>query len=483
MHQQPSLGESFRRRLRDNLCSCSCSTAETPAGPEKTAMPPGSALSQHQLDRVKVAKVALEAYYHNLAAQHTDRVKRYELLEQTMDEEELNLDQKQERREQHSQKETEFLRVRRARLTVDDFEPLKVIGKGAFGQVRLVQKRDTGHIYAMKILKKADILEKDQVAHSRAERDIMAKADNAWVVKMYYSFQDQSSLYLVMEFLPGGDIMSLLIKRDTLTEVETQFYIGECLLALDSIHRMGFIHRDVKPDNLLLDSRGHLKLSDFGLCTGLKKAHRTDFYRNLSAAQPADFAWHPTDSRHRAESWKHRRRQLAYSTVGTPDYIAPEVFSNSGYNKSVDFWSVGVIMFEMLVGFPPFCSDTPQETYRKVMRWRETLCFPPEIPVSKEAREAIQSLCCDAQQRLGDLAEVKLEAFFSDLDWDHLRERPAAITVNIKAIDDTSNFDQFPDADLKWPTTTAEKGHERYRKDLAFINYTYKAFAAFADPQ
>uniref|UniRef100_A0A1I8HJZ7 non-specific serine/threonine protein kinase n=1 Tax=Macrostomum lignano TaxID=282301 RepID=A0A1I8HJZ7_9PLAT len=464
----PSLGESFRRRLRDNLCSCSCSTAETPAGPEKTAMPPGSALSQHQLDRVKVAKVALEAYYHNLAAQHTDRVKR-----------------SRSAREQHSQKETEFLRVRRARLTVDDFEPLKVIGKGAFGQVRLVQKRDTrAHL-------RHENPEEGGHPGEGSGGPFPRRAGHHGQGRQCLGGEDVLLIPGPVQPVPGDgipawrDMMSLLIKRDTLTEVETQFYIyiGECLLALDSIHRMGFIHRDVKPDNLLLDSRGHLKLSDFGLCTGLKKAHRTDFYRNLSAAQPADFAWHPTDSRHRAESWKHRRRQLAYSTVGTPDYIAPEVFSNSGYNKSVDFWSVGVIMFEMLVGFPPFCSDTPQETYRKVMRWRETLCFPPEIPVSKEARETIQSLCCDAQQRLGDLAEVKLEAFFSDLDWDHLRERPAAITVNIKAIDDTSNFDQFPDADLKWPTTTAEKGHERCRKDLAFINYTYKAFAAFADPQ
>lgn len=210
-------------------------------------------------------------------------------------------------------------------------------------------------MYAMKILRKADMLEKEQVlvfdmaqlknlfdlllsnlqvAHVRAERDILAEADHQWVVKMYYSFQDPVNLYLIMEFLPGGieniiemtqaevcmslfdvsgDMMTLLMKRDTLSEECTQFYIAETALAIDSIHKLGFIHRDIKPDNLLLDARGHIKLSDFGLCTGLKKSHRTDFYRDLSQAKPSDFApSNPMDSKRRAESWKKNRRALAY---------------------------------------------------------------------------------------------------------------------------------------------------------------------------
>merc|ERR1711936_29308 len=130
-------------------------------------------------------------------------------------------------------------------------------------------------VYAMKVLRKSEMVEKEQVAHVRAERDILVEVDHTWVVKMFYSFQDQENLYLVMEFLAGGDVMTLLMKKDTLSEDAAQFYIAETALAIQTIHNLGFIHRDIKPDNLLLDSRGHVKLSDFGLCTGLKKSHRT----------------------------------------------------------------------------------------------------------------------------------------------------------------------------------------------------------------
>ena len=137
-----------------------------------------------------------------------------------------------------------------------------------------------------------------------------------------------------------------------------------------------------------------MKLSDFGLCTGLKKSHRTEFYRDLSQAQvkTSDFTMNPMDSKRKAETWKSKRRALAYSTVGTPDYIAPEVFLQTGYDKSCDWWSLGVIMFEMLIGYPPFCSETPQETYRKVMNWKTTLEFPPEVPISETATKTIMRL-------------------------------------------------------------------------------------------
>ncbi|XP_059491134.1 serine/threonine-protein kinase tricornered isoform X1 [Neocloeon triangulifer] len=452
---------------------------------EMAASESGVGFSGHTLDKATKAKVTLENYYSNLIAQHIERKKRLAKLEESLKDDALSEQQRQEKRQQHAQKETEFLRLKRSRLGVEDFEALKVIGRGAFGEVRLVQKKDTGHVYAMKILRKADMLEKEQVAHVRAERDVLVEADHQWVVKMYYSFQDPVNLYLIMEFLPGGDMMTLLMKKDTLSEECTQFYIAETALAIDSIHKLGFIHRDIKPDNLLLDARGHIKLSDFGLCTGLKKSHCTDFYRDLSQAKPSDFNFlgsatsSPMDSKRRAESWKKNRRALAYSTVGTPDYIAPEVFLQTGYGQACDWWSLGVIMYEMLIGYPPFCSENPQETYRKVMNWRDTLVFPPEVPISEEAKDTILRFCCEAERRLGSVRgaeELKSAPFFRGVDWEHIRERPAAIAVEVRSIDDTSNFDDFPDVKLEIPAApTIPEGEANY-KDWVFINYTFKRF-------
>jgi len=465
-------------------------------------------LSGHTVDKATKAKVTLENYYSNLISQHRERKNRLERLEESLRDEDMSEATKTEKRLQHAVKETEFLRLRRSRLGVDDFDPIKVIGRGAFGEVRLVQKIDTGHVYAMKILRKSDMVMKEQLAHVRAERDILVEADHQWVVKMFYSFQDVGNLYLIMEFLPGGDMMTMLMKKDTLSEEYTQFYIAETALAIEYIHNLGFIHRDIKPDNLLLDARGHIKLSDFGLCTGLKKSHRTEFYRDLSQAKPSDFSnLKPRDStssaagtgqqadmannsKRRAESWKRNRRQLAYSTVGTPDYIAPEVFGQAGYTTSCDWWSMGVIMYEMLVGYPPFCSETPQETYRKVMSWKDTLVFPPEVPVTETAKQTIMRFCSDPERRVKCLDDIKALSFFKGVDWDHIRERPAAIPMHIKSIDDTSNFDEFPDVDLKLPGcgggTAPPGGHPENNnsihpngpayKDWVFINYTFKRF-------
>eukprot|EP00090_Calanus_glacialis_P016050 TRINITY_DN2516_c0_g1_i1.p1 TRINITY_DN2516_c0_g1~~TRINITY_DN2516_c0_g1_i1.p1 ORF type:complete len:552 (-),score=137.37 TRINITY_DN2516_c0_g1_i1:1215-2870(-) len=432
-------------------------------------------ISSHTRDKATRAKVLLENFYSNLRNQHKERTERRRKLEDSLLENNLSDLAKIERRRMHAVKETEYLRLKRAKLGVEDFDPLKVIGKGAFGEVRLVQKIDTGHIYAMKVLRKSEMVEKEQVAHVRAERDVLVEVDHTWVVKMFYSFQDAENLYLVMEFLPGGDVMTLLMKKDTLSEEATQFYIAETALAIETIHKLGFIHRDIKPDNLLLDARGHVKLSDFGLCTGLQKSHRTDYYRDLSQVKSSDFTNNPMDSKRRAETWKSKRRALAYSTVGTPDYIAPEVFLQTGYDKSCDWWSLGVIMFEMLIGYPPFCSETPQETYRKVMNWRETLEFPPEVPISETATKTILRFCNEMDHRIQNLEDIKAINWFKGVDWNHIRERPAAIAVEVKSIDDTSNFDDFPDVDLKIPAPSNTDTGQPY-KDWVFINYTFKRF-------
>ncbi|CAM6000205.1 unnamed protein product [Sphagnum balticum] len=438
--------------------------------------------SQPTLDKVNKVKVMLENYYNNLLQECDEREERYRKLEESMKAQGLSEAEKNERRQQHALKETEFLRLKRLKLSYNDFMPLKVIGKGAFGEVRLVQKKDTGHIYAMKILRKKDMLLKEQVAHVRAERDILAEADHQWVVKMFYSFQDTRNLYLVMEFLPGGDMMTLLIKKDTFSEEMTQFYVAETALAIDYIHKLGFIHRDIKPDNLLLDSKGHIKLSDFGLCTGLKKAHTTEYYREITNINPTSDLSNPADSKRRAETWKKKRRELAYSTVGTPDYIAPEVFMQRGYSNSCDWWSLGVIMYEMLIGYPPFCSDSgdPQMTYRKVMQWKDTLVFPPEVPISNYSRDLIMRYCCDAENRYNQLSDMKQHPFFKNVDWEHIRDRPAPYQPLIRSIDDTSNFDEFPneELDLGGSQSTSSTGTDTdiKKQDYVFVNYTYRRF-------
>jgi serine/threonine kinase 38 len=247
-----------------------------------------------------------------------------------------------------------------------------------------------------------------------------------------------------MEYVPGGDMMTLLMKYDMLTEDQTRFYVAETVLAVESIHKLDYIHRDLKPDNLLIDRSGHLKLSDFGLCAALRGPPTLRTNTSQSAAPEKDTAAAAaasavaSDAEMRA-TWK-RTRRLVYSTVGTPDYIAPEVFSRAGYGPECDWWSVGVIMYEMLVGYPPFASDDPMETYRKIVHWRGSLRFPEDVHLSPEARDLIQRLLCDAPDRLGTrggLEEIQAHPFFRGIDWARLRAIKAPIIPVVTSLTGT----------------------------------------------
>jgi serine/threonine kinase 38 len=238
-------------------------------------------------------------------------------------------------------------------------------------------------------------------------------------------------LYLVMEFLQGGDLMTLLIDKDILSEEESRFYIAETILAVKSVHEMNYIHRDLKPDNLLIGSDGHVKLSDFGLCKHVEIKQMPKELQDKIRSDKGD----PNSVRNENLSsaiankrYEYKRnRKLAYSTVGTPDYIAPEVFSREGYNETADWWSVGAILYEMMVGYPPFFSDDPSVTCQKILHWRQTLTIPPEAKLSPEATDLLKRLMCDVDNRLGKngVEEILRHDFFRSVDWRNMRKTKA----------------------------------------------------------
>ncbi|VFQ76849.1 unnamed protein product [Cuscuta campestris] len=388
-------------------------------------------------------------------------------------------------------KETEFMRLQRHKMGADDFEPLTMIGKGAFGEVRICREKSTGSIYAMKKLKKSEMLRRGQVEHVKAERNLLAEVDSNCIVKLYCSFQDEEYLYLIMEYLPGGDMMTLLMRKDILTEDEARFYVGETVLAIESIHKHNYIHRDIKPDNLLLDRNGHMKLSDFGLCKPLdcSNLHEKDFTvgQNCSDALKSDGRSGPPkrSQQEQLQHWQRNRRMLAYSTVGTPDYIAPEVLLKKGYGMECDWWSLGAIMYEMLVGYPPFYSDEPMSTCRKIVNWRTHLKFPDEVKLSPEANDLIRRLLCNVEQRLGTKGahEIKAHPWFVGVEWDKLYQMKAAFIPEVNDELDTQNFEKFDEVDKQMPTAMKSGPWRKMlsSKDVNFMGYTYKNFEIVND--
>ncbi|KAF8621601.1 hypothetical protein AX15_007621 [Amanita polypyramis BW_CC] len=446
-----------------------------------------SGFSEEALPRAKAAQMKLEHYYKVAVDAAVDRNQRRVELERRLQTDTLTSEERKFRHlQQLGRKESTFLRLKRTKLGLGEFRTVKVIGKGAFGEVRLVQKKDTGKIYAMKTLKKEEMLKKDQLAHVRAERDVLAESDSPWVVQLYYSFQDPSYLYLIMEFLPGGDLMTMLIKYDTFSEDVTRFYIAECVLAIEAVHNLDFIHRDIKPDNILIDKGGHIKLSDFGLSTGFHKQHDSTYYRRLmessgkqNSAQPARDSVMVNSinltmtSKDQIATWKANRRKLAFSTVGTPDYIAPEIFERQGYGKECDWWSMGAIMFECLVGYPPFCSETTHETYQKIVQWEHYLVFPNDVHLSAEAEDLICRLITSADQRL-NVDQIKKHDFFYGVDWNSIRQIEAPFVPHLRSVTDTS---YFPTDDLEQAPEEAPAESSVVGKDLPFLGYTFKRFA------
>lgn len=384
-----------------------------------------------------------------------------------------------------------YQKLFRHRRNVGDFEKVAVIGRGAFGEVRLVrekqaiEKNSKPVFYAMKMLRKADMLNKNQVSHVRAERDLMARSDDdRWIVQLQYSFQDDEYLYLVMEYLPGGDMMTWLIDKEVFTEEETRFYIAELVLAVHSIHQIEFVHRDLKPDNILLDQNGHIKLSDFGLSKpfsghplSVEESDEIEKAAHHELVKEKD-KFGSISRKQKIQTWKKKGRVTLYSTVGSNGYIAPEVLLKKGYGIECDWWSVGVIMFEMLCGYPPFYDDDPVQTCHKIVRYREFLEFPDDIDISPEAEDLIRRFLSDAKYRIGvnGIQEIMAHPFFAKVDWQNIRKTQAPFQPQLRSNSDTRYFDEF-EAHEMYKTVNANQ-QQKHRnllddKNHVFAGYTF----------
>jgi serine/threonine kinase 38 len=440
-------------------------------------------------ERVKVAKEYIEKKYRLKKEEEQEKKKDWEEIMSRMTQLNLAEDEAAKIKEEILHKEGENLRKKRKKISIFDFEPLKIIGKGAFGEVRVCRYIPNNTIVAIKKMKKEEMHKKNQVLHVRAERDVLSEAKNEWIVDLKFSFQDQNYLYLGMEFLPGGDLMSLLMAKDILPEQEAKFYAAEIVMAIESVHKLDCIHRDLKPDNVLIDSDGHIKLSDFGLTKKLDiklidnnlqnelRNFGNNNYGTSSNSRFKNLSYAQQFSQFKSMKSK-KRRAFAYSTVGTPDYIAPEVIRQKGYGQEIDWWSLGVIMFEMMIGYPPFFSESSTETCKKILDWKNTLNIRPEANISKEAEDILRKLITDPENRLGvnGAEEIKSHPFFKGIDWNHIKETliPPFIP-DLKNNYDTKYFDEFEEDEPFYPINndSNNKGKKFQKKDMCFVDFTY----------
>ncbi|KHJ48251.1 kinase domain protein [Trichuris suis] len=294
-----------------------------------------------------------------------------------------------------------------------DFELLKVLGKGGYGKVFQVKKTngvDSGRIFAMKVLKKASIVRNQKdTAHTKAERNILEAVKSSFIVDLKYAFQTGGKLYLILEYLGGGELFMHLEREGIFMEDTARFYLSEITCALQHLHQQGIIYRDLKPENILLDVTGHVKLTDFGLC---KEAIKGD--------------------------------AMTHTFCGTIEYMAPEILMRTGHGKAVDWWSLGALMYDMLTGGPPFTAENRKKTIDKILKGKLTL----PLYLSYEARDLIKKLLKrNVEMRLGtdasDAEAIKAHSFFSSVNWQevHSRSLEPPFKPNISSDDDASLFD------------------------------------------
>ncbi|XP_009564845.1 citron Rho-interacting kinase isoform X4 [Cuculus canorus] len=335
--------------------------------------------------------------------------------------------------------------LRELQPSVKDFEVKSIVGCGHFADVKVVREKVTGDVYAMKVMSKESLLAQEHVSFFEEERSILSQSTSPWIPQLQYAFQDKKNLYLVMEYQPGGDLLSLLNRyEDQLDESMVQFYLAELVLAIHSIHQMGYVHRDIKPENVLIDRTGHIKLVDFG------SAAKMTVNKTVNAKLP----------------------------VGTPDYMAPEMLTGlngdgkASYGPECDWWSLGVIAYEMIYGRTPFAEGTSAKTLNNIMNFQRFLKFPEDMKVSSEFLDLIQSLLCGQKERLG-YEGLCCHPFFSKIDWNNIRNSPPPFVPTLKSDDDTSNFDE-PEKNSRVLSSTRQLNPAGFSgEDLPFVGFSF----------
>ncbi|XP_066587134.1 serine/threonine-protein kinase Genghis Khan isoform X2 [Prorops nasuta] len=347
--------------------------------------------------------------------------------------------------------------IKSLQLAREDFEIVKVIGRGAFGEVCVVRMRGSDKVFAMKILNKWEMLKRAETACFREERDVLVYGDRRWITNLHYAFQDDNNLYLVMDYYCGGDLLTLLSKfEDRLPEDMARFYIAEMVLAIGSIHDLHYVHRDIKPDNVLLDANGHIRLADFGSCLRL-------FEDGTVQSNVA---------------------------VGTPDYISPEILramedGQGRYGPECDWWSLGVCMYEMLYGETPFYAESLVETYGKIMNHKNCFDFPTDemFDVSEEAKDLMRKLICSSEFRLGQngIEDFKKHPWFSGFNWDTLRDSTAPYIPEVSSPTDTSNFD-VDDTDVRSSDAVPPAANSAFSAlHLPFVGFSFTQGSCISD--
>nr|CCA19476.1 protein kinase putative [Albugo laibachii Nc14] len=334
-----------------------------------------------------------------------------------------------------------------AKVSIEDFELLKVLGKGSFGKVMMVRKKDTKKIYAMKTLRKAALIKRNQMMHTKTERSILQSIKHPCLTSLTYAFQTPEKLYLVMDYCGGGELFFWLKKDRRFSQQKARLFAAEIVLALQALHTHDIIYRDLKPENILLDLEGHVRLTDFGLSkeavTGAGAVGGTKTF------------------------------------CGTPEYLAPEILENKGHGKAVDWWSLGTLIYEMLTGLPPFYDQNMQRMYDKILN--APLRFPSFM--SAEAKDLLTGLLTrKVSDRLGsgptDAEEIKSHPFFKEIDFEAVYRReivPEFQPPNRLGSIDTSNFDLEFTSEKPVDSVVTTTLSETQRKKAQFPGFTYNA--------